>query len=253
MKKKKIVIVGGGELHDHETLDIDKRIVTLSEKANPNLLFIPTASFDAEGYIEAVVQIYGNELGCHVSALKLNDESVTREETSQKILSADIIYVGGGSTKNLMHHFNRLKLAPILREAWERGIVLSGISAGSICWFEYGHSDSITYETGMDSPYILLEGLGLLDGLHCPHYNDNRQEDFKNMVCRENKVGIALEDFTALEIVDGEFKVLKTREQAKVYKLWSSKGQVIEEEIDNTAAYKSYHELLNGKSECSLD
>lgn len=243
MTNKKIILIGGGELSNYDTLEIDKRIVEISEKANPSLLFIPTASFDAEGYIESVAHIYGKELGCKVSALRLTDETVTREEASRSILSADIIYVGGGSTKNLMYHFNRLSLAPVLREAWERGIVLSGISAGSICWFEYGHSDSITYETGTNSPYILMEGLGLIRGLHCPHYNDNRQSDFRDMVLREKMVGIALEDFTALEIINESYKVLKTRDTAKVYKIWTTSGQLFENEVNNTESYISLNEL----------
>lgn len=247
MKKKKIILIGGGELGDYETLEIDRRIVSISEKNNPRLLFIPTASFDAEGYIDVVERIFGNELGCKVTTLKLTDESVTREEAKDMIFSSDIIYVGGGSTKNLMHHINRLSLAPILKEAWEQGIVLSGISAGSICWFEYGHSDSVTYETGNQSPYILIEGLGIISGLHCPHYNDNRQSDFKDMVSREKMMGIALEDYTALEIIDDKIKVLRTRDYAKAYKVYEKNGQIVEEEIEVKSEYMSYMDIMDTK------
>lgn len=247
--KKKIILIGGGELGDHETIEIDRRIVSISEKDNPRLLFIPTASFDAEGYIEVVNRIFGDELGCKVTTLKLIDESVTREEAKEMILTSDIIYVGGGSTKNLMYHINRLSLAPFFKKAWEQGVVLSGISAGSICWFDYGHSDSVAYETGNQSPYILIKGLGIISGLHCPHYNDNRQEDFKDMVRRENMIGIALEDFTALEIIDGNFKVIKTRNDAKVYKIYEANGQIVEEEIKVKNEYMSYVDMMNKKAQ----
>ena len=95
---KTIVAIDGGELHLKETLSIDKKIVQLSDKTNPNALFIPTASGEPDRYIEAFNQIYGTELGCSTDVLKILTKTPADTENKDKILSADIIYVGGGNT-----------------------------------------------------------------------------------------------------------------------------------------------------------
>ncbi len=244
---KRIIIIGGGELGDNETLSIDQYIAKSAGIDHPRLLFIPTASFDALGYVEVVEKIYGEQLGCEVSALLLMSESMSHEKAAEAIYSADIIYVGGGSTMHLMKVWKQYGVDELLKEAYNRGIVLSGISAGSICWFEHGHSDSVTYETGTESPFICVEALGILPGVHCPHHNDGRQEDFDRMISEMGKVGIALEDFAAMEVRDDQYRILKSRAEAQALKVWVKDGQVVREPLDNTEVYLPLSALYDNK------
>ncbi len=140
------------------------------ETRNPRLLFLPTASDDSESYIEAVRAQFGEKLGCRVEALRLLTQPASPRALRRRILGADIIYVGGGNTLRMMKLWRKLGVDLLLREAWERNIVLSGLSAGSICWFRYGSSDSRKF-TNPKAGLIRVTGLGLLGALHCPHYD----------------------------------------------------------------------------------
>lgn len=215
-----IVTIGGGEIKDRETLEIDKYIVSLCENETKRLLFIPTASWDAERYIETIKDVYGNELKCEVDTLLLADNPPSREVIKQKIKTADIIYVGGGSTRFLLKTWKSLGVDKLIIEAYQNGTILSGLSAGSICWYEFGHSDSNRIETnGESTDFIKVKGLGLLEGIHCPHYNlPERTEDFPKMMKNECLKGIALDENCALVYKNETiYKVLSTKEDAKAY------------------------------------
>jgi dipeptidase E len=140
-----IVAIGGGNIRTRATLPIDREIIRLAGKRNPKLLFIPTASSDSEEYWKHVQEYFGGFLKCRTDVLFLIKEHPSREEIRKKILSADIIYVGGGNTLLMMRVWRRLGVDRLLRSAYENGTVLSGISAGSICWFDSGHSDSMSF------------------------------------------------------------------------------------------------------------
>lgn len=132
-----------------------------------------------------------------------------------------------------------------LKEAYRKGAILSGLSAGSICWFKFGHSDSLKYRNAESQEYICVEGLGLVNGVHCPHYNeDDREENFTKMVNLLNITGIALENNCALELNDNKFKVIKADDHAKAYKVVKVEGNIIREELTNTVVYKSLDNLL---------
>ncbi|MFB6240595.1 MAG: Type 1 glutamine amidotransferase-like domain-containing protein, partial [Gemmatimonadota bacterium] len=98
----RIVAVGGGEIAAHETLPIDRAIVSLAEAGTPRALFIPTASEDAEGYIETFHEVYGEELGCETDVLTLVEGNPTQEQIDEAIADADLVYVGGGNTRKMM-------------------------------------------------------------------------------------------------------------------------------------------------------
>ena len=104
----KIVAIGGGELGEGETLAIDKEIISLTGKNRPRALFIPTASSDSRGYWQTFQDVYGSELGCDTDVLYLLGVSSAKWELEEKILSADLIYVGGGSTLNESRHRRQL-------------------------------------------------------------------------------------------------------------------------------------------------
>lgn len=146
----KIVAIGGGDLKTLQTAEIDERIIELTGKTQPKALFIPTASGDAEGYIENFHKSYGQHFGCITKTLNLIQNPPTLETITELILCSDLIYVGGGNTYRMMKIWRRLGLDKILAEAASRGIILSGLSAGAICWFKFGHSDSRSFSSNSD-------------------------------------------------------------------------------------------------------
>ncbi len=228
----KIVAIGGGDMRLNQTLLIDKYIVEFSGIQNPNFLFIPTASNDAHGYIELVTNLYGEHLGCNVDTLLLTDNNITENDIKNKILSTDIIYVGGGDTVKMMETWKIKNVNKYLKEAYKKNIVLSGLSAGSICWFLKGHSDSnsITNPDGWWD-YTQAEGLGLIPAIHCPHYNEKGRESFDDMMKAEEIPGIAIENNCALVIKDNDYKIIKADNNSKAYLLKNHNGIIYKEEL----------------------
>ncbi len=246
----KIIAIGGGEIgrpgYQIETLDIDREIINLTNKKNPKLLFIPTASSDSTGYAEVVENYFGKKLNCEVSTLYLLNSNLSKKQIEEKILSTDIIYVGGGNTLKLMTTWRKYGVDEILKKAHSKGIVLSGISAGSICWFNYGNSDSRKF-TSNSSKLIKVKGLALISALHCPHYDVEkyRQIDLKEMMKKTPKiVSIALENCTALEIIDNKYRIINSKLEAKAYKIYWKNNQYFKEEILQKKEFQSLELLL---------
>ena len=244
-----IIAIGGGEMgrpgFPVETTLIDKEIIAQTKKKNPKLLFIPTASNDSQGYFEVVKKHFGG-LGCKVSVLNLIKDKLTRKETREKIFSSDIIYVGGGNTLKMMTVWRKLGVDKILKQSHKKGIVLSGISAGSICWFSYGNSDSRKFTSG-SSKLIKVTGLGLITALHCPHYDaeKNRKADLKRMMkITHNIVAIALDNCTALEVIGDKYRIIKSKAGAKAYKCYWKRGKYFEDEIKSKKEFEPLDKLL---------
>src|SRR6266700_3790922 len=118
------------------------------------------------------------------------------------MFSADIIYVGGGNTLTMMKLWRRMGLDDLLIKAYNQGIVLSGLSAGAICWFKYGHSDSLKM-VDPSKNFIRVKGLGWINATLCPHFHaEKREKDFEKMISLYGGIGIALDNNTALELID---------------------------------------------------
>jgi dipeptidase E len=234
---KAIVAIGGGEIRTRGTAPIDREIIRLSNKKNPKLLFIPTASSDSERYWIHVQEYFGKFLKCKTDVLFLIKEQPSRQQIQRKILSADIVYVGGGNTLLMMRLWRRLGVDKLLRSAYARGTVLSGISAGAICWFGSGHSDSMSFYHTQKWKYINVKGLGFINGIHCPHYNSMtrgipRRKHFRDMIRRTGGIGIAIENNCAIEFVDGRFyRVIRSKSYSRAYRVLESGGEVVAEQI----------------------
>jgi dipeptidase E len=231
-----IVAVGGGK----RTLPIDREIVRLAHKKRPRLLLIPTASSDADQYWSRAQQYYGKALKCQTDVLFLIKEQPSRKQIEAKIAAADIIYVSGGNTLMMMRVWRRFGVDRLLKAAYKRGTVLAGMSAGSICWFESGHSDSMSFYDPRDWKYINVRGLGLIKGIHCPHFDNMtlgipRRSHFKDMIRKTGGIGIAIENNCAIEFVDGQFyKVISARTHANAYRVRKSRGKVVVEQLPRT-------------------
>jgi dipeptidase E len=246
---KKIVAIGGGEIgrpgYPVETTKIDKEIIRLTGKKKPKVLFIPTASSDSERYYEIVKKHFGKRLGCKTDVLYLIKEKLTKKEIEKKAFSADIIYVGGGNTREMLKVWKKTGTDVILKKAWEKGIVLSGLSAGSMCWFQGGISDS---ERMIDpkAPLIKIQALGFIDALHSPHYDKekDRRPSLKKIMKKEKGVAIALDDCCAIEIIDTTYRIISSRSKANAYRVFWEKGKYTEEIILEEKNFNPIKNLL---------
>jgi dipeptidase E len=249
--RRAIVAIGGGEIRTRGTAAIDREIIRLSGKKNPRLLFIPTASLDSERYWKHVQEYFGDFLKCKTDVLFLVSEKPSRKEIRRKISWADVVYVGGGNTLLMMRVWRRLSVDRLLKAAYENGTVLSGISAGSICWFDSGHSDSMSFYNPRKWQYINVKGMGLIHGIHCPHYNSMtlgvpRRKHFREMISKTGGVGIAIENNCAIEFIDGRFyRVITSKSYARPYKVYRSRGEVVAERIPQKKELAPVETLAN--------
>lgn len=242
-----IVAIGGGEIKDLETFEIDKVIVGLTGKKQPKALFIPTASNDAEGYCDIFHEVYGTKLGCNTDVLYLINRKPTENQIKEKILNSDLIYVGGGNTLKMLEIWKENNVDKFLKEAWDKDIVLSGLSAGSICWFKYGHSDSQAFSRKGEWSYIKVNGLGFIDAFHCPHFNeDMRKENFKKMLkSYSNTKGIALENNSAIIIVNDKYRIISSIKEANAFKIFNKDEEIVSEVIKEDIKFNNLEELLS--------
>ncbi len=230
-----IITIGGGSASQGETLAIDKEIVRLTKKSKPSLLFIPTASDDNENYWKAIDKHF-QKLGCETDVLFLIKEKPERKKIAEKIAKADIIYVGGGNTLKMMKLWRKLGVDKMLKTAWEKDKVLCGVSAGSICWYESGHSDSMSFYHPEKWDYINVRGLGFLKGIHCPHYNGKtlgiaRRSSFKKMMMKIGGTGFAVDNSCALMFEGKQISSISAKKGAAAYKVFKKKGKIIEQKI----------------------
>jgi len=245
----KIVAIGGGEIgrpgYPVETTKIDKEIIALTGKKNPRLLFIPTASSDSESYFEIVKKHFGKKLGCRTDVLYLINKKLPKEQIKEKVFNSDIIYVGGGNTAKLMKVWRKTGLNKILKKASERGIVFSGVSAGAICWCRYGISDSKRFKNP-NAPLFRVSGLGFINILYCPHYDTepHRKAGLKDMMKKTYGVAIAIDNCCALEVIDNKYKVISSKKDVNVYRVYWKKGKFHEEVIKQNKDFCPLTEIL---------
>lgn len=221
-----IAMGGGGFSMEPDNLLLDEYVLSQVKSKHPKVCFVPTASGDADSYIERFYNAF-RKLDCTPSHLSLF-RPPTRD-LAAFVMDKDIIYVGGGNTKNLLALWRDWGLDNILKTAWESGVLLAGISAGSICWFEEGITDSFGAE--LDG----LSCLGFLPGSNCPHYDGEpeRRPTFHRLL-QERKVGpgLAADDGVALHFVGTAIKsVVSSRQNARAYRLTLDETSVVEEEI----------------------
>ena len=223
-RNRKILIAGGG----FGTTFI-KYLASLTGQQRPRLCYLPTASADSES---GVIRWYENcaPLDVEPFAQESFISSYRMNRTFEEVLlSMDGIVVSGGNTLNQQAIWRAQGIDQVLREAWDRGIVLGGASAGSLCWFEEGTTDS--------RPIRLtkVECLGFLRGSHSPHYDaeGERRPTYQRMIrSGEMKPGYACDNDAGIYFVDNEVaRVVRTREGAKVYYVSLVGGEIVEREL----------------------
>jgi peptidase E len=205
---------------------LDRYILEQTGKRNPRVCFVGTASGDAEGYI---LKFYTSFLKLSCTPAHLSLFNLPTKDLEAFILEQDVIYVGGGNTKSLLALWREWGVDVYLRAAWERGVVLAGISAGSICWFEEGLSDFFPGELNK------LRCLGFLKGSNCPHYDGEatRRPAYHRLILSgEISEGVAAEDGVALHYVGTELeRAVSSRPSARAYLVREKSGKIEEEAI----------------------
>lgn len=173
-----ILTLGGGgfSMSDDGSSLIDDLLLDLAAKDRPRICFVPTASGDTDEYIERFQNAFSGR--AETSVLSLFGRDPWGYTNPRMLLDQDIVYVGGGSTANLLAVWKVHALTDVLAEAAAHGVVLAGISAGMNCWFEASSTDSF------GSLNALNDGLGFLPGSSCPHYfgEEGRQQKYRNFV-----------------------------------------------------------------------
>lgn len=190
---RRIVAMGGGGFWT-EPSPLDRFVASLARSSNPRVCFVPTASGDDPDYIARFYRSYA-ALDCRPSDLTLFERTVV--DLEQFVLAQDVIYVGGGNTASMLAVWRVHGLDRLLIRAWEQGIVMCGLSAGMNCWFEQSVTDSF----GAQRLAALDDGLALLPGSCCPHYNGEalRRGAYEHFVgSGELRDGYAADDGVAL-------------------------------------------------------
>lgn len=225
MSTRHIIAMGGGGFSmepDNPLLDL--YVLKQTEKENPKICFIPTASGDSQGYIERFYQSFKKH-NCVPSHLSLFNGHTADIEGF--VLEQDVIYVGGGNTRNLLTLWREWNLDKHIRKAYEQGTVLAGISAGSICWFEQGVTDSIPGRLSS------LNCLGWLKGSNCPHYDGEAQRRpsyHQLMLKKEILPGIATDDGAAAHFINEKLSCYVSSDPSKrAYSVALKNGEVHEE------------------------
>ena len=198
--RKHVLAMGGGFLSDPDNnLRLERYFKELTGLDAPKVLFIPTASGDHEPYQLRFFQAFSN-LGCKPAVLPFFKR--TPVDLAAFVGEHDAIAVGGGNTRSMLAIWRDWGLDGVLREAYERGVPLGGSSAGSICWFDQGITDSIA------GSLTALPCLGIVPGSNCPHYDSeaDRRPSYQAMVASGAVPdGYAADDGVALHFVDGVF------------------------------------------------
>ena len=204
---RKIIAIGGGELRERTTLKIDEYIAMLAKQRagenRPNALFIPTASHDYMPYYNTFHKVYTGVFNIKTDVALSVFKEVDMEKMKAKFDKADVIYVGGGDTVFMMESWKKTGLLDLIKDAYERGVIIAGLSAGAICWFSDIYTDSQMVNGDGEEKYAMFSGLSWIKGIISPHYGA-RMLDFDKIVCYNYDCAYGIEDDAALVIEDGE-------------------------------------------------
>lgn len=227
---RQIVAFGGGgfSMESGNPL-LDEYVLGLCRRARPKVCFLPSASGDADHYVVRFYRAFPAER-CEASHISLFRREQGPADLRAHLLSQDLIYVGGGSVISLLGVWQAHGIDEILREAWEAGVVLCGLSAGSLCWFAEAHS-------GFHGTPRQVEGLGLLPFSNSVHYRSGSEHGlaYHGLLRDGMRSGYAAEDGAALHFVGTELsRVVASRPESRGFRLDASEGRVTEIRLATT-------------------
>jgi dipeptidase E len=218
---------GGGFSCGFEDAALDLYALSLARGATPRVCLLPTAGGDAEEQIARFYAFFGRR-ACepsHVSLFRLAGSGI---DLRAHLAAQDLVYVGGGSMMNLLAIWRAHAIDAILRHAWEAGVVLCGLSAGSMCWFEHG----ITTSTGRPTS---APALGFLGGSNSVHWSSQpaRRAAYRDAIADGMPAGYGVDDGCAL-LFEGTrlHEAVAARPQAGAWRVEERDGQVVETPLD---------------------
>lgn len=198
---------------------LDDYVLGLTGSPRPKVCFLPTASGDADHYIVRFYRAFGSSF-CEPSHVSLFRRDCDVADVHEHLLTRDLIYVGGGSVTSMLGAWRAHGIDAALRETWERGVVLCGLSAGSLCWFREA-------VTAFHGPPQAIAGLGLLPWSNCVHFDSEskRGAGYRRMLAEGMRPGYAVEDGAALHF-EGErlARVVSSRSGARAHSMrWTGR------------------------------
>jgi peptidase E len=223
-----VAMGGGGFSMEADNPLLDDFLLSLARRQPARVCFLPTASGDSPHYIVKFYRAFAER--CIPTDLTLSGSSLPRQPRRTADLAAflseqDVIYVGGGNTVNLLAMWRAHGLDVLLRDALDRGTVLGGLSAGMLCWFQGGVTDSYG---GLEA---LKEGLGFIEGTACPHYDGEaqRRPTYQRLIAEGLPAGYAVDDGAALHLRGNALvEVVTSRPTAAAYRVEMINGRVAE-------------------------
>ena len=224
--EKKIIAIGGGGFTHQLDLSLDQFVIDKLKSTNNKIGFLATASKDDEKKIRLFYKRFEN------NEFELSHFNLTSNINgfSEWLMSKDLVYIAGGNTVFMLEIWKKNKLEHIFKDAYEKGTILSGISAGAVCWFDWILSDSV------GPGFKPLRGINLISGSCTPHSsNIERINQFESDI-KNNKLpqGIAIDDGVAVVFVDGKpSEVYSSRKNHTAYFLDKDKKVNLEEYIKN--------------------
>ena len=225
---KQIIAIGGGGFgRNPQQHLIEQYILDQATSDWPNILFIPTATGELDSYIVNFYKVF-SKLQCNPNHLSF----FKRTPDLQKLISEqDVIFVGGGNTKSMLAVWREWQLDEHLRDAYNKGVVMSGVSAGAICWFHQGITDS------WESELKVMPCLEFVDGVCCPHYDEEPERRPATKKLLTNNVHqeiIGIEGGCALHIQDGNtFKAVRFSENKNSYRVTAKDNKIVESPIES--------------------
>jgi dipeptidase E len=228
MAERHIVAMGGGGFSmEPRNPRLDDFVLSLARrKREPRVCFVGTASGDSDWYIRRFYEAFPPSRAA-ATHLALFDRKIS--DLKKFVMAQDVIYVGGGNSANMLAVWRLHGFDIALRAAWNAGVVMTGISAGAICWFETGVTDSF----GM--PFRALnDGLGFVRGACCPHYGgeNERQPVLMRLIKHGFPSTLALDDGAAAHFAGTRLKeIVTSRPKARAMRVALSKGAVVEKAL----------------------
>lgn len=195
---RRFICIGGGEIRSKETLPIDEQIAIMAkERAGEKravAVFVGTASHDSLPYFNSFRKTYTSNFDIKADLALLTKKDIPMDKIQGKLMNADLIYVGGGNTIFMLDTWRKTGFLEMILDAYNRGVIIAGLSAGAICWFEKIYTDSVE-----GSKYAVSDGLGILKGMMSPHYDDRPEFDD---IAKNSPLAYAVENKSALVFDD---------------------------------------------------
>jgi len=213
MDRRQIVAFGGGgfSMEPGNRL-LDDYVIELGDSPRPRICFLPTASGDADHYVVRFYRAFAADR-CEPSHVSLFRRDAGVDDVEEHLMTRDAIYVGGGSVISLLGVWRAHGIDEILRRAWEAGVVLCGLSAGSLCWFAEGVS-------AFHGPPRTMQGLGFLPWSNCVHFGGERERAYRSALLTGMRSGYAADDGAALHFVGERLaRVVSSRPTARAYRM----------------------------------